>query len=147
MADTIQLVQWTLEMRCQLRHDEEAVICPGAALRAVASARAYSKALRERRSGFGVYGDIYVSSYTFGTRPGGLKAGDSPHYPVSGFLISKEFEPYGGAEGLQRMCSRCPANAELHELARCVGTVPQWPDSPDTEEQLNRIINRLDLES
>jgi hypothetical protein len=147
MADTIQIVQWTLEMRCQLRHDEEAMICPGAATSAVSSARAYSKALRERRHGFGIYGNIYVSSYTFATCPGGRKAADSPYYPVSGFVISKEFESYGGTDGLRQMCSRCPANAQPQELARCVGTVPQWPDSPDTEEQLNRIINRLGLES
>lgn len=146
MADTIQIVQWTLEMRCQLRHLEDMATCPGEAMSAVSSARAYSKAQREGRKGFGVYGDIYVSSYTFGTHPDGRKASSSPYYPISGFVISKEFEPYGGTIGLQHMCSPCPANAQPQELARCVGTVPQWPDSPDTEEQLHRIINRLGLE-
>ncbi len=147
MADTVQIVQWTLEMRCQLRDDQASVKCPGKAAASVSSARAYSKALREGNDGFGNYGDVYVSSYTFGTRPGSRRSEESPYYPVSGFVISEEFERFGGTENLFEMCSNCPANARSHELARCIGTVPQWPASPETEEQLRGIISRLGLES
>lgn len=146
MADTIQIVQWTLEMGCQLRQDDDALVCPEAARNSVWSARAYSKALRESSNRFGVYGDIYVTSCTFGHRPGDRKISKAPHYPCDGFIISKEFEAYGGTDALNEMCSGCPANARPQELAGCVGTVPQWPDSPDTQEQLIRIIERLGLE-
>ena len=122
MADTVQIVQWALEMRCQLREDEASVTCPAKATASVSSARAYSKALREGNDGFGNYGDVYVSSYTFGTRPGGWRSAESPYYPVSGFVISKAFDRFGGTEKLFEMCSNCPANARKHELSRCVGT-------------------------
>jgi hypothetical protein len=134
-------------MRCELRDTEEAATCPSTARSQVSSARAYSKALREGNDGFGIYGDVYVTSYTFGSRPGGRKAGNSPKYPTSGFVISKKFERFGGTKSLHDMCTHCPANARPEELARCAGTVPQWPDSPDTEDQLTRIIDRLGLES
>ena len=93
MADTSQIVQWTLEMNCQLRATEKSITCPSMASTAVASAQAYSRALRNKNDGFGNYGDVYVSSYTSGTRPGGRKLGGRPKYPANGFIISKEFEP------------------------------------------------------
>lgn len=146
MADTIQIVQWTLEMRCQLRDDEGSVKCPDKASGSVSTARAYSKARGETRNGFGNYDDVHVTSYFSANRAGDCKNGDGPHYPFSGFVISKEFRRFGGTEKLFDMCASCPANVQPQELARCVGTVLHRPDSPDTEEQLRRIISRLGLE-
>lgn len=147
MADTLQIVQWTLEMRCQLRVDEASVKCPEKASISVSSARTYSKALREANDGFGIYGDVLVSSYMYGKRPDGRKSDKNTCYPASGFVISKEFARLGGTDKLFEMCAICPANARRHEIARCVGAVHQRPWSSETEEQLQRIISRLGLAS
>ncbi|MES2571198.1 MAG: hypothetical protein V4710_14220, partial [Verrucomicrobiota bacterium] len=96
---------------------------------------------------YGVFGDVYVSSYTFGKRPGETNDRDSPTYPVGGFIISREFEAVGGPEALFNMCARCPANTASHEVAGCFGLLHQRPDSPATEEQIRGIIARLGLEA
>ncbi len=111
-------------------------------------ARAYSCGLRNREHGFGVYGDIYVSSCTYAHVPGREKVRFKPGlmYPASGFVISKEFAKFGGPEALFRMCHECPANVRAHEIASCAGDIYQRPESPDTEAQLQSIISRLGLE-
>jgi hypothetical protein len=148
MADTRQIVQWTLQKRCLLRNNADAETKPGAVAEAVWKARAYSHGLRNREDGFGVFGDIYVSSYTFASLPEGeSKNGKkSIHYPTNGFSVAEEFRPFGGVEQLLHMCHECPANVHAHELASCAGDVFQWPESPETETQLRGIISRLGLE-
>ncbi len=44
------------------------------------------------------------------------------------------------------MCHECAANVHAHEIASCSGDILQWPESPDTEAQLQSIICRLGLE-
>lgn len=62
MADTAQLVNWSLEQGCKLRGQTCGQVGERVAL-SLTMARAYSAGLRERRHGFGVFGDIYVSCY------------------------------------------------------------------------------------
>ena len=111
-------------------------------------ARAYSHGLRTREHGFGVFGDVYVSSTTSSRLPGAKpeRPKFGPPYPVSGFLVSEEFKQFGGPEQLFSMCHVCPANVHAHEIASCAGDIFQWPESPDTEVQLQSIISRLGLE-
>jgi|GEM_PF-4498750 len=146
MSDTIQLVQWTLGRRCPLRDSEESVVSPSKARAAVASARAFSRARRRAKSSTGIFGDVFVSRCTLASRPGSRKPYLSLSYPVSGFLISREFERLGGPDALREMCSNCPANIHPQEIAACVGSVFQEPDSPETEAQLKGIISRMSLQ-
>ncbi len=141
MADTRQIVKWSLELRCELRPGGDPWAEGAAQL--LARAKAYSAELRAARHASGVFGDIFVSSYTFVGRGKGPR---SP-YPVDGFIISEEFRGCGGPEGLFAMCGRCPANTTPHELAGCYGHLYQTPHSAETEEQLQRIVGRLGLEA
>jgi hypothetical protein len=147
MADTQQIVFWTLAQRCLLRASEESVVDPFAAGQNVASATAYSRGLRARNHGFGVVGDVCVTSLTFASRLRDPKDGQEIWYPSSGFVVSSEFERFGGTEALFEMCRECPANLRPGEIAECVDFVYRRPDSPKTEAQLRGIISRLGLQS
>jgi hypothetical protein len=136
---------WALEETCTLRRPGEAR-WPREAIDAVARARAFSDSLRNKASGFGIFGDVYVSGHTFGHRPKSEKKQPSPPYPSSGFLISEEFGSLEGPSGLFAMCGKCRANTTSNEIAGCCGTLSQWPDSPETEDQIRSIISRLRLE-
>jgi len=145
MADTRQIVEWTLGQTCKLRKGSE-VSSPEKALGAVARARAYSRGLRNNKDGFGVFGDIYVSSRTSGYRPGPKGSKPSAPYPCGGFVISEAFKEMGGPSALFTMCSSCPANTTPNELAGCCGSLFQRPDSAETEKQIRAIIERLGIE-
>lgn len=147
MADTIQLVQWALGQTCSLRppRDDGFPETPTRVLDQVRTLQTYASGLSERDYGFGVYGDICVTSTTYGARPGGKKWKLGPTVPAGGFVISREFAPLGGIEALKDQCARCPANVAPPTAAQCAGTLQQWPDSRETEEQLQRIISRLGL--
>jgi len=171
MADTRQIVTWALEKTCGLRHEKQAT-SPREALGAVGRARAYSDSLRNKERNYGIYGDVYVTSYTHGYCPnpeqkdlpavGGFLESDdlnnlighrggsenkrpSPAYPASGFLISEEFKNLGGPAEMFSMGGNCHANLTRNEIAGCCGTLGQWPDSPETEEQIRGIISRFRL--
>jgi hypothetical protein len=147
MSDTIQTVRWTLGHTCKLRSGASETQ-PSNAFEAVSIAQMYSKKLRNRKEGegHGVFGEIFVSGSTIGRRPAGQK-GISPHYPDGGFIIEEQFKSVGGAVGLAAMCGACPANTIPHEMARCVGSLFQEPDSGETDEQLRGIISKLGLKS
>lgn len=136
---------WTLEETCALRKQGEARL-PREALGAVGRARAYSENLRKQTKGFGIFGDVYVTSHTFGHRAETEKKRPSPPYPSDGFLISKEFGELAGPTGLFAMCASCKANTTRNEIAGCCGTLSQWPDSGETEDQIRGIVSRLGLE-
>src|SRR5437660_8954656 len=109
MADTRQIVMWSLEESCALRKEGKARL-PREAINAVSRARAYSDNLRRKTTGFGIFGDIYVTSHTFGHRWESEKKRPSPPYPSDGFRISEEFKDLAGATGLFTMCGSCRAN-------------------------------------
>jgi hypothetical protein len=136
---------WALGATCGLR-EADLPQTPKESLEAVARARAYSDSLRRKASGFGIFGDIYVTSHTFGDRPKSEPKRPSPPYPSDGFVISEEFKSMEGPGGLFSMCGACPANTTRNEIAGCCGTLCQWPDSSETEEQIRGIISRLQLE-
>jgi hypothetical protein len=146
VADTIQLVTWSLEQKCLLRPGKEDA-SPQIFEGLLASAKSYSAGLRDNKKGFGVFGDIYVSSYTFGTKPSSNVPTPSLSYPVEGFVASHEFRDFGGPEDLFRMCGNCPANTTPHDLVGCAGSLYQFPNSIETEDQLRRIVARLGIEA
>lgn len=145
MADTLQIVTWALEKTCLLR-DEKQAKSTSEAFEAVGRARMYSENLRNKTREFGIFDDVYVTSYTFYNCPKSKKGRPSVPYPTSGFLISKEFKSLDGPTGLFAMCSSCQANTTRSEIAGCCGKLHQRPDSQETEEQIRGIIFRLGLE-
>ena len=136
---------WALEESCALRKVGQSRL-PRNAIDAVSRARSYSENLRRKASGFGIFGDIFVTGHTFGDRPQTDKKRPPPPYPADGFIISKEFAGPEGAADLFAMCGACRANTTRHEIAGCCGTLSQWPDSHETEEQIQGIISRLQLQ-
>jgi hypothetical protein len=143
MADTIQIVRWAIRQGCRLRADD-AVVEPSAALSAVGAAQTYAGYLGATSDGFGVFGDVCVTGYTFAKGPKDRK-GNSYRYPSDGFVISETFKDLGGVDGLGAMCRQCPANGTHDRPAGCAGTLYQRPFSDETQEQLERIIDRLGL--
>lgn len=147
MADTRQIVQWALRKSCALRNTAESETDASKAQDLLSQARAYGHYLRSRENGFGVFGDVVVTSYTFATLPaGGPKLRRATcYYPSHGFLVSESFASLGGPEKLSAMCYDCPANVWKHEIASCCGDIFQSPESPDTDAQIHGIISRLAL--
>jgi hypothetical protein len=145
MADTLQIVRWSLERTCALRQGA-AVSDPAEALRETASLRTFAHCREKKYDGCSVVGDVCVTSYTSATLPGGAK-GPRPPYPYSGFVLSERFDRYGGANRLLEMCSECPVNLSPDQPAECCGTLFQRPNSEETDQQLKSIANRLGLES
>jgi hypothetical protein len=87
---------------------------------------------------------VCVTSYTTAQAPERLKD-RSFTYPCDGFVIPDAFRDLGGAAGVLAMCGACPANAHPDRPAGCAGTLYQYPESAETQEQLERIIDRLGL--
>ena len=143
MADTIQVVSWSLAQSCKLRtgdaaHETEA------AFAAVGRAATYASYVGRPRGEFGLFGDVCVTSYTSAQVPPGLK-GTRAAFPCGGFVLSESFRGVGGTGGLEAMCRACPANANGDRPAGCAGTIYQDPDSPATQAQLEAILSRLGL--
>jgi hypothetical protein len=146
MGDTIQTVNWALERKCPLRDSHDSAVLPSAASASVGLAKSYGYWLRRQKDKFGLFGDVVVSSHTFGDRPGGRANGPLPIYPIGGFVVSKSFANVGGPEALFKICHGCPANIRSHDIAGCVGSIFQRPDSAETEAQLRGIVSRLGLQ-
>ena len=141
MADTLQAVTWTLAQSCALRRDGPAVTDPVGAIMCVRGAQLYSRYRRRREHGFGIFGDVCVTSHTSATVPAGV---EPPHaaYPCGGFVIRDEFAPLGGADRLVAMCASCPANTSGDDPAGCAGSFYESPGSAQLQRRLERIIAR-----
>jgi hypothetical protein len=151
MADTIQVVSWTLGQTCALR-SVETCASPREALAAVGIAQQIAKYLDGPADGFGIWGDVCVTGYTLmGFRGftdsflnGNVFDAFAGRYPDSGFLISEKLGNIGGVEGLRNLCAACPANTSRRgRPAQCAGTLYLGPQR--IEPQLLQIIERLNL--
>lgn len=139
MADTIQVVLWALGQQCPLRQGPDWEK-PATALKTLSDCRTYSRLRKRQGRGFGIYGDVCVTSVT--------AAGDKRKwydYPSSGFVPSSQFSSIGGLASLYRLCGDCPANGEVGEIAGCAGSFHQALYSKELQEQLERLIHRLGL--
>lgn len=141
MADTIQVVLWALGQACPLRQGADWQD-PATAARTLADCRTYSRLRKREGRGFGVFGDVCVTSVT-----SALPGDKNSHYdyPSSGFVLSSQFSPVGGLPSLHRLCGDCPANGDGGGLAGCVDSFHQELYSKELEEQLDRLIDRLGL--
>ncbi|HEX5244553.1 MAG TPA: hypothetical protein VFW23_14920, partial [Tepidisphaeraceae bacterium] len=141
MSDTFQVVEWALGYSCALRTGE-AMTLPKKALAALSRARIYSRIRKEKPNE--VLSDVCVTGCSFDFSLEDPNADDT-HFPMSGFVISQEFQKCGGAAGLEAMCGKCPANATPSELAGCAGHISQWPYSGEMQIFLEQAISRLGL--
>jgi len=141
MADTRQVVMWCLEYQCALR-SPEAETNPGKARTQLSRAAYFSKSRKRKQEGFGIYGDIVVTSHSF-ARSEDKKISKS--YPADGYFFSKEFASVGGPEAMLALCAACPANTTPDLCGGCTGSLMQFPESKETEVQLQDIISRLNL--
>jgi hypothetical protein len=146
MADTFQVVRWTLALSCPLRVDG-AVSDPVKAFACTAQARTYFEASSRSTRGLDVQGDICVTACELVQTPERQAIGDALRYPCSGFVVSQEFANVGGADALTALCRACPANATPEGLAGCAGVLWEDPESTGLQAQLEQIISRLELQA
>ena len=140
MADTIQVVLWALGQKCPLRQGDDWEN-PSTAISTLADCRTYSRLRKRGGRGFGVFGDVCVTSTT-SALPGDKNT--RYDYPCSGFVLSSQFSSVGGLPSLHRLCGDCPANGD-DGIAGCVGSFHQALYSKELQEQLDRLIDRLGL--
>ena len=138
MSDTIQVVQWALGQHCPLRQGADWEK-PGVAIKTLSDCRTYSRLRQRQGRGFGIFGDVCVTSVT-SALPGEISRYD---YPCDGFVLSSQFSPVGGLPSLLRLCGDCPANGNQGDIAGCVGSFYQALYSKELQEQLDRLIDRL----
>ncbi|HEY4328118.1 MAG TPA: hypothetical protein VGN88_00155 [Phycisphaerae bacterium] len=166
MADTLQIIQWTLEQACALR-TQDAIHNISAAGIAVGRARSLAESAARPEGQYGIFGGIYVTGTTDATVPEHLHSRTRTildrlfdrgtentsqkvicsDYPESGYIIADEFKQLGGLEGLKAMCRNCPANAGEPIPAGCAGYLRQRPWCHETQGYLEKIVSRLGLES
>ena len=145
MADTLQAVHWALGQTCPLRQGD-AASDPCKALGAISHAATYARHLGvPDADGFGVFGDVCVTSYTYDPEDFRRLGPGHPGFPTGGFLVSEALKNVGGADGLVSMCAACPANTSWRRPAGCAGTLHKPPAAPETEAQVRRVIARLGI--
>lgn len=141
MADTRQVVSWSLERKCVFRTGEEWFL-PGQTFKQLADLRTVASAESDSRNVRG----ICVTSWTTEQDNGGK----IHEIPSSGFRIDECLGPFGGLSEVLATCLGCEANANNDlaiQAAGCFGYVDVWPDSDELNEQLWNIIEKRNLES
>src|SRR5206468_3964756 len=108
VGNTIQVVPWTLERKCTLRHGNDWAN-PRVANQQLAYITSYSRAVAT--------GNIFKGVWI---------TGESYHRGIAfpfGQVITKAFEQFGGLSAVQDQCLACQANTALDSngLAGCTG--------------------------
>lgn len=139
MADTLQVITWSLDYTCPLRA-EDTIRSPTRAYKSTDLARYVSK---QHSNGFGLYGDVCVTGYCLASNTPRLP--EPTLYPSSGFVVSNIFADLGGKEAIKDLCSKCPANKDEEGIAHCAGSFYEDPFSTKLDQQLAAIISRLQI--
>jgi len=132
MADTRQIVSWSLERECPFRSGDGWYL-PDKTWNQLADLRTVASAEGDRRN----FEGICVTSWTTG------------EIPCDGFRIEDRLQKVGGLSAARRTCQACEANARNElgiPVAGCFGYVDVWPDSKELDEELWRIIEERNLE-
>lgn len=140
MADTHQIVSWSLERKCVFRSGDQWFL-PDRTYTQLADLRTVASAEGDRR----IVGGVCVTSWTTEQDNSG-KAHDIPH---SGFRIEERLGPVGGLAAALATCRLCEANAKTEldiDVAGCFGHLDVWPNSEELDRQLWGIIEQRDLE-
>ncbi|QDU25830.1 Serine/threonine-protein kinase pkn1 [Anatilimnocola aggregata] len=141
MADTRQVVRWSLERKCTFRNGDRWFL-PDQTFKQLADFRTVAAAEGDNRNVNG----ICVTGWTTERD----NAGKVQSIPVSGFRIEDRLGPFGGLPMVLSTCHLCEANAKGElgvEVAGCFGYLDVWPDSEELDKQLWTIIEQRHLES
>lgn len=139
MADTRQVVNWSLERKCNFRAGDDWFL-PNETYRQLSDLRTLARAHADDR----VVDGICVTGWTIGRD----NSGGYHEIPVSGFPIEDRVHRYGGIAEVHKTCGECEANADSMldtRIAGCFGYLEVSPDSPELDEQLWKIIDERDL--
>jgi formylglycine-generating enzyme required for sulfatase activity len=134
MADTRQVVSWSLERKCPFRSGDQWFL-PNETYRQLADLRIVAEAIPEKR----VVDGICVTGWTCERD----NAGKSHEIPCSGFRVEDRLGKYGGFPAAISTCGGCEANAQSKtgiSVAGCYGALDVWPDSQELDDQLWKII-------
>lgn len=140
MADTRQVVSWSLERTCVFRHGDN-WFHPRTAFHQLADLRTVANAQSDSR----VIDGICVTGWTKGQD----YSGAHHDVPSSGFKIEQRLSGYGGLSAALATCRKCEANADNElgiKVAGCYGWLKIWPDSQELDEQLWKIIEAKNLD-
>jgi formylglycine-generating enzyme required for sulfatase activity len=140
MADTRQIVKWSIERKCAFRSGEKWFL-PDETYEQLASLRNIASAHSDGR----VVNGICVTSWTSAQD----SAKNSHNIPHSGFRIDDRLKSYGGLKAVTATCQACEANAKTElglDIGGCFGHLDIWPDSKEFDDQLWEIIHERNLE-
>ncbi len=140
MADTRQIVSWSLERPCPFRTGDHWFL-PDRTSTQLGDLRTVASAEGDGRN----VGGVCVTSWTTERD----NAGNIHYIPCSGFRIEDRLGPVGELAAAQATCRGCEANARTElgiDVAGCFGHLDVWPDSEDLDRQLWGIIEQRNLE-
>lgn len=141
MADTRQVVSWSLERKCAFRTGEQWFL-PNETYKQLVDLRTVASAEGDGRN----VGGICVSGWTTERD----NSGKIHNIPYSGFRIEDRLGTFGGLPMAHSTCGSCEANVKSEldiEVAGCFGYLDVWPDSEELDTQLWSIIEQRSLES
>lgn len=142
MANTRQVVMWSLERGCKFRTGENWYL-PGETTTQLAILRTVAKAAPNK-----IFDGICVTGFSLddikfdGT--GKLVFDESKSVPCSGFKIIDRLATFGGLANALLVCGSCEANAKTDltlQVAGCHGGLDVDPDSEAMESHLQKLID------
>jgi ssDNA-binding Zn-finger/Zn-ribbon topoisomerase 1 len=145
MADTLQIVSWSLERKCQFR-DGVRWEYPDETAQQLADFRTLRRATPDGQVVDGICVTGWWQVYPFKKLNGKTDYLASVDIPSTGFVVSERLAKYGGAEFALDTCSKCEANALTEgdvRLAGCHGHLTVRPQSKDLNESLERSLAEL----
>lgn len=140
MADTRQIVTWSLERKCDFRTGDGWYL-PDRTATQLGSLRTVASAEGDGRN----VGGICVTSWTTEQD----NSGTVHDVPCSGFRIEDRLGSVGGMPAALATCRACEANAKTEldiGVAGCFGHLDVWPDTAELDDQLWGIIRERNLQ-
>jgi hypothetical protein len=139
MANTMQAVSWSLEMKCPFRGGKGWRL-PHRTRMQLSDLTTIAELSADKR----IFDGICVT----GTYRGKGRYGNRYCIPDSGFRISDRLGKYGGLEVVTKTCGQCEANVELEselKLAGCFGHLLFEVSSKELDARLWKIVNEYNL--
>jgi hypothetical protein len=145
MADTRQIVRWSLESKCEYREGERWED-PEQTAQQLADFRTLSRATPGEQLVDGICVTGWSRICPFKTPNGKTDYESSVDIPVYGFLLSDRLAKYGGADSVLKTCVKCEANALTEgsfRLGGCHGYFSVVPQSKELNEKLETSLAEL----
>ena len=140
MADTRQVVRWSLERQCPFRRGTDC-FRPANTITQLTKLQVWASASQ--------FGGIHDGICVTGWKIVHDKTGKRHRVPDHGHAVDDHLNRSGDIELVEQTCAGCEANVDpklLSEVTGCYGTLNIQPDAPDLDEQLWHVIQQRDLE-